>query len=181
MAAPALTLAAWLPSEAHATVARALSLPELVTGSRATLLGVPREASSHWETLGGSRRIVTYTRVEVVEPLGGDPGAELLLRTLGGRVGKIGQIVHGEAVLTLDQPTVLFVTDSAEGPPVVTAMGQGEYPVHEEGDGERRLRLSPRMPELHGGADARAAARRLAGRPLGEARQLIAQEWRRGR
>lgn len=175
LAAPVAALAAWLPEEAHATLARALTLGELVKDSRFSLVGTPLEAHSRWESGAGRRRIVTYTRVRVDETYGGSPDTEVLVRTLGGRVGKVGQIVHGEAVLTLQQPTVLFLHETQAGPLRVTAMSQGEYPIVERRQ-VRRLSLSKRLPELVG---KKGATARLENLPVPDARDLITKEWRR--
>src|SRR5690606_13537166 len=91
------------------------------------LLGEAVESYSQWETVGQRRRIVTFTRVLVAEGVLGNPELEVLVQTLGGRVGKIGQIVHGEAVLKLRERSLLFLQDSSEGITRVTAMAQGHY------------------------------------------------------
>lgn len=163
--------AVFLPRVAVATVARALSVKELAQASRAVLLGQPVEANSQWESVGQRRRIVTYTRVLLTENVLGSPESELMVRTLGGRVGEIGQIVHGEAALRLNETSLLFVQDDAEGITRVTAMAQGHYRLLADAQGLGRLKLSPRLGTLLPSKDAAVAA--LKDRTFPEARELI--------
>src|SRR3954470_22682426 len=90
---------------ATATIVRALSLPSLVQGSRRILVVTALAAESHFEELGRRRRIVTDTRVRVEEGLAkADAGErELMVRTLGGAVGSLGERVHGQAQLLVGE------------------------------------------------------------------------------
>jgi hypothetical protein len=144
------TLAAGLPRSTWASTARALSLPELVGTCRYALVGTATDVQSQWETVGDSRRIVSYHRVEIAYPIDGRPPADttLMVRTLGGRVGNIGQLVHGEARLELDAPSVLFLSASRDGVMGVTAMAQGHYPLVADEQRVLRLQVSPNIPEL---------------------------------
>lgn len=166
---------ALLPRLAHATLVRAVSLPELVGISEHALVGVATDAYSRWETVGKSRRIVTYVRVEVAQPIDGRPPAEpsLMLRTLGGRVGDIGQLVHGEARFELDAPTVMFLSPDSDGVLGVTGMAQGHYPLARlEGD-ELRLVESPSMPAMVRAQGS--AVERLVRRTVPEAERLVSE------
>jgi hypothetical protein len=102
---------------------------------------------------------------------GADPEQdELLVRTLGGRVGDIGELVHGEAMLSLGARGVLFVMP-ARGVLTVTAMAQGHYPLRRDTAGAERLRRSPEASELlH---EAGSAVKRLPGLQVAEARTLL--------
>lgn len=157
---------------AHASLARAVPVEELVSRSQHVMLGEPLDAYSVWEQVGQRKHIVTYTRVRALELLGGvDPkGDELLVRTLGGRVGDLGELVHGEALLTLGERGVLFMMPTRAGLSV-TAMAQGHYPLARDAAGAERLRRSPEAKELvneHG-----AAVERLVGLRVPEARTLL--------
>jgi hypothetical protein len=168
--AGAAAAVAW-PGRAEASIARAVTLQELSAASQTALLGTALEANSRWDTVGGRKRIVTTTRVRVDETVAGaPPGAEILVRTLGGQVGDIGQIVHGEAFLLLGEAAVLFLADLGGGESVVTGMAQGHYPVR------GRLRPSPRLSELRGAAGS--AVERLVGQTFTEARHRIQGAWR---
>jgi hypothetical protein len=166
------SLALLLPSPALASIARGLSLSELRRGSGCCVLGTALSAQSRWETVGRNRRIVTTTRLRVEQLLGGAaPGTEALVRTLGGQVGDVGQIVHGEALLLLGQTAALFLMPETQGMHAVMGMAQGHFPIATDDRGDERLRRSPRLPEL---IDAdKSASKLLTGRPLRDAERLI--------
>jgi hypothetical protein len=157
---------------ARASLARAVPVEELVGRSQHVMVGEPLDAYSVWETMGGRKHIVTYTRVRAVELLAGaDPKEdELLVRTLGGRVGELGELVHGEAMLTLGARGVLFVMPT-RGALGVTAMAQGHYPLLRDGAGTERLRRSPEANELL--REEGSAVKRLTGLQVAEARALV--------
>ena len=161
-----------LPSAAHATLFRALSLSALAQMSELILLATPLSASSHWELLGGRQRIVTDTRVRVEDVVAKavPSEGELLVRTLGGTVGDRAAIVDGEAALFIGQTSMLFMVQVG-GVQRVTGMAQGHYPLYEDADRSVHLMPSPRAPELVG--DAEPAMHLLAGRELGNARDLV--------
>jgi hypothetical protein len=163
------------PSLAHASVARALSLRDLSRGSGRIIRGVPQDKYAQWETHGGRRRIVTYTRVLVSEDLGRtDRESEVLVMTWGGRVDGIAQLVHGEAALGTQQDCVLFLSKPVAGVRRVTAMAQGHYLVEREGQKDFRLRRSPQLDALIGARDS--AVDRLHHRSLNEATRMIQGE-----
>lgn len=159
-----------------ATSARPVSLRELLQRSRHALLATPTDTQTRWETAYGSRRIVTYTRVLVAQALDGRSAneREIMIRTLGGQVGHIGQVVHGEARLEMDKSSALFIDLDDEQVWRVTAMAQGHYPLRLDADGVRRLVRSPDLPELH--PDAAAAVHLLPGRTVLEAEHLLAEQ-----
>ena len=160
-----------LPRVALATVARAMSVKDLTDNSRAVLLGEPVEAYGEWARIGEQRRIVTYTRVLLREPVLGNPESEVMVQTLGGRVGKIGQVVHGEAALRLNEPSLLFLQDADSGVTRVTAMAQGHYRLVSDTQGIERLKLSPRLASLL--PSKSAAVDRLRDKTFPEARDIV--------
>ena len=56
---------------ADATVGRAVSVEELVRRSHGVLGATPLERMAEWARVGGTRRIVTLTRVRVEEAVAG--------------------------------------------------------------------------------------------------------------
>lgn len=166
-----------LARSGQASLARGASLADLAHRSRHALIGLPLAIECRWEYVGAKKRIVTYTRVRVDEPLGGDAtDSEIWVRTLGGKVGKTGQIVHGEAMLLLGERALLFLATSKDGVLEVTEMAQGHFPIRPDGSGTERLMPSPRVPELR---DAeRSAARELVGKLVPDARTLVRKAWR---
>jgi hypothetical protein len=168
--------AAWAsPRLAEATMARAIRLPELVGLSRFALVGTATDAYSRWETVGKTRRIVTYVRLEVTQPIDGRPPPEtsLMVRTLGGRVGDLGQLVHGEARFELGAASVIFVSPDTDGVLGITAMAQGHYPLQLGADDIPRLNPSPNMPTLT--RIEGSAVQRLVRRTVTEAEGLVSE------
>lgn len=156
---------------ASATVVRAVPLSVLVQSSRRVLVVTPLAAESHFEELGRRRRIVTDTRVRVEEQIESPQGvdSELLVRTLGGAVGRQGELVHGQARLELGQSCVLFLLQAPEGLHYVNAMAQGHYPLRSSA--ARELMRSPDLPEI---LDFdRSAVKELAGTELRTAGERI--------
>ena len=168
------------PPTASAGQAVAISLKELARRSRRVTVATRLHGEGRWEVVGSQRRIVTYSRVRVDELIDGESSeSELVVRTLGGRVGKIGQIVHGEAQLVKGHPNLLFLHELREGVHAVTAMAQGQFLLRADSRGARRLHPSPYRGRL---IDApHSAARLLLGRNLPEAARLIREARRSAR
>jgi hypothetical protein len=112
--------------------------------------------------------------VRVDESIAGSAtDSEILVRTLGGKVGKIGQVVHGEALLRIGESAVLFVGDAPDGTPSIAGMSQGHYPLRPDSSGTRR------WPGARGCQSSwgRPAVAKLSGRSLPEARELVQKAW----
>jgi hypothetical protein len=159
-------------NHADAAVARALGIRELVDRSKRVVVATPLDQACEWQVIGGSRRIVTLTRVRVEELVtGATPEAsELMVQTLGGRVGKIGQLVEGEAQLLVGESSLVFTREALSGLYAVTAMAQGHYPIGVEARG-KVLRPSRSMPALVGGKES--AVERLRNVTLADAVTLV--------
>lgn len=163
------------PAIAFAGAAVPISLTALVARSRHVVVATPRVADSTWEEIGGSKRLVTYTRLTIEDAL--DDRAidetEILVRTLGGRLGPIGQIVHGEAELRRDETAVFFVKPRTDGGTYhITGLSQGHYPLLADKQSVRRLTQSPHLPTFVT-KQADAAVTRLSGQSLLAARSLV--------
>jgi hypothetical protein len=115
------------PSDAAASVSIAVSFDQLVKDADSVAVITAGEAQSAWE----DGRIVTYTKVHVDQGVAGElvAGNDTYVSTLGGVVGKIGQLVDGEPVLIKDKPSLLFLRKFKTGAFEVSARGQGQYPV----------------------------------------------------
>jgi hypothetical protein len=172
-----MSLVGLYETPAFGAVAKALSLGDLVKKSTSTLVVTAVAQHSSWVEIAGSRRIVTDTRARVEELVAGlDPSAsEVLLRTLGGRVGTVGQIVEGEAEFTLKETSLTFLTQFEPSLYAVTAMAQGNYPVVER-SGVRTLATNRVLPSLL--KRAGSAVELLAGRKLTDALALVRAEHR---
>src|SRR4051812_18654164 len=98
-----------VPREANASLAGAASLEDLPRSSSGIARVTAEGSESAWE----DGRIVTYSRVRVDSVIAGRaPGdaRALRIRTRGGRVGDIGQIVEGEAVFSPAESSLVFLT-----------------------------------------------------------------------
>ena len=162
------------PTRAGATVARGLTLEALSKRSEHILVGTPLASSARYEVIGGRRRIVTDTRLRVEETLARSaPGdSEVFVRTLGGVLDGVGELVHGEAELVLNERSVVFLGARSDGVRFFQGMAQGHYPLLREAS-RFVLRPSPKVPELT--RIAQTAVARLSGRDVGEARRLIVE------
>lgn len=117
-----------VPTDASASVSIAVGFEMLVKDADVVAVITPHEAKSVWE----DGRIYTYTRVKVDQGVAGDlgAGAEGWVRTMGGVVGKIGQLVDGEPVLVPGKQSLLFLRRFKPGDVFeVSARAQGQYPV----------------------------------------------------
>ena len=162
-------LSAW-GFPASATVVRSLSLPALVQSSRSIVVVTALASESHYEELGRRRRIVTDTRVRVEERLAKESlESEVMLRTLGGSVDRVGELVHGQARLSLGKPCVAFLLRGPDGLHYFNGMAQGHYPLSEAS--VKRLLKSPDLGEVLQAQDS--AVKELVGRELSTAAQRI--------
>jgi hypothetical protein len=131
LVASALTLAAaamFVPTDASASVSIAVPYEALVKDADAIAVVSAGDASAVWE----DGRIYTYTKFKVEQGVGGElaTGNEGFVRTMGGVVGKIGQMVDGEAVLSKEGQSLLFLRRfNMKGVYEVSARAQGHYPV----------------------------------------------------
>lgn len=172
-----MSLVGLYEGQALGAVAKALTLPDLLKKSTSTLVIKAVAQRSSWVTMAGSQRIVTDTEARVEELVAGvDPSAtQIMLRTLGGRVGNIGQIVEGEAELSVGETSLSFVTQFEPAIYAVTAMAQGHYPVVNQA-GARMLVTNRVLPALL--KRSGSAVERLAGKKLTDALAMVRAERR---
>lgn len=202
VASAALTTGVLAPNDAQASVMIAVPFDALVKDADAVAVVVPQDARSVWE----DGRIYTYTKMRVDTRVAGDPGgSELWVRTMGGVVAKIGQLVDGEPVFTPNKPSLLFLRRfDATGTWEVSARAQGQYPIvlDEDAKTKRVVRsgnvgvlLPPKQvpTQVQGPVSPQAAADQaktdvskirlaqdvLHGRALDEATKEIATAWKR--
>jgi hypothetical protein len=163
--------AAFVAAPAQATLLRGLPLPALVQRSQRILVLEPFDAVWRYADIGGRRSIVTDTRARVHESWASPGESELTLRTLGGRLDGVGELVHGQPVLELGARAVAFLTLSHDRRVWwVTGMAQGHFPL--SGAGETSRLLSSRgLPDIVN--IETSAVRQLVGQKLVEARELV--------
>jgi len=165
--------AALLTREAGATLARGLSLRALARASTRALVAVPLAAECRWADFGGQRCIVTDTRLRTDQAVLGETaaGEEFIVRTLGGRIGSLGERVEGQPTLRFGEGCVVFLVASGLGVEFVTGMAQGHFPLRRDQAGVLRLTASRQLPKLLFPEGSAALA--LSGRDLATARGLV--------
>jgi len=178
LAALVLSLALVAPA-ARASVSIAVTWESLLRESTAAALVTPVETRSVWE----NGRIYTYARVHLDRPVSGDLGPTsdgcVWVRTMGGVVGKIGQLVEGEPVLAPGQQSLLFLHPGPVGAFEVTARGQGQFPVSPGEKVRTRLVRNTGVGVLvppHGTA-SRLAADVVHGRALDDVVREVVEAW----
>lgn len=131
------------PKPSRASIVVAALFDAVVADSSDAAVVTPVEQRALWE----NGRIYTYTRVHVDRPVAGSlgAGADAWVRTMGGVVGKVGQVVDGEPTFTVGRPSFVFLhanEATASGTFDVTARAQGQFPVVLGEDQRARLRAS---------------------------------------
>jgi hypothetical protein len=173
-------------SDAHASVSIAVTWDALLKQSSSAVVVTPVESRAVWE----DGRIYTYTHLRVDRGVAGEltAGADAWVRTMGGVVGKVGQLVEGEPVFVPAQPSLVFLHAGPVGAFEVTARGQGQFPIVADDP-----KLPPRIVRSHsvgalmaprtppssssGTAGARLAADVIHGRPVDDVARDVASAW----
>ena len=170
---------ALLPRPAAATLVIGLTLHQLVERSAHIVVVRALDSTSSHTTLGGRRCIVTDTRVQVQDVLAKTSPSEqvLTVRTLGGRVGGMGELVLGQAIFSPATPDVAFLKRGADGAHWFVGMAQGHYPLRVDSERELTLQHSTSLPEIRNFQTS--AVRELSGMRLTAARRLLQQAGRR--
>jgi hypothetical protein len=157
--------------EAHATLMRGLSLRALVSRSERIAVLEPFATSSRYAIIGGRKSLVTDTRVGVHQDWADAAESELTLRTLGGRLDGLAELVHGQPVLELGVRAVAFLKRSRhEQTYWAMGMAQGHFPLTDDGETSRLLANRGLPSLLH---IETSAVRQLVGRELHEAHELV--------
>jgi len=185
------------PHEAHASVSFAVGYDEMVTDADMVAVVTPMDQRSVWE----DNRIVTYTHLKVDEAVAGQaaPSSEVWVKTLGGSVGKIGQLVDGEPVFVQGKSSLVFGRALRPGTFTVVARAQGQFPVLVDTASKRKSvirngncgllltrsqaavsQVGPVAPQARAAAPAVVAAvDALHGRALEDVTRDIAAQWKR--
>ena len=188
------TLGTALPMARDATASTSVEVTfeELVHSATAVAVITPIELHAARE----SGRAVTHVRAKVASLIAGSLPDEIVVRTLGGVVDRIGEIVEGQASFAVDQPVLVFVRPSKSEPGqfAVVALAQGQFPVVTGPDAKVRIvggpnpgalvppgahRLEWLSKILPPGATPRPARALLAERTLEDVRRLVVSSWDR--
>jgi len=81
------------------------------------------------ELVGPRRTIESRVTVQVISPLKGQPGTELVFRVPGGRVGRYRRVFVGAPTFTAGDEVLLFLTGRAPAMPLPYGLSQGVYRV----------------------------------------------------
>jgi hypothetical protein len=185
---PATLLAALLlfGPPASATTMLRLDVPELSQNSDTVVHGTVRRVESRWS--GDRRRILTDVEIEVTESLKGQPGSTVLVIQPGGKMGDIGQMVHGTASFVPGEEVVVFLERKGASAFQLSGMSQGKYQVRRAADNptalavpedtQHVLLLDPDTRQASSAArktltlqELKAAIRTALGQPAQEKRQ----------
>lgn len=136
----ALTSAMLVPTlttEARASSVAELDLETLSARADRVVVGHVEKMESYF--LAGSARIVTDVTLVAERPVLGDPSASrFVVRHLGGEVGKVGQLVSGEASYRVGQRLVLFAA-KRQGAFFAVGMAQGVLPIRDDHSGVAKV------------------------------------------
>jgi hypothetical protein len=148
-----------------ASVARAVPLPEMVDRADVIAVAVARSSRSFWE----DGRIVTDSILAVDTPvLGSTSGGRLVVRTLGGEVGGLGQRVFGEPWFAPGDRCLVFLERDGAGRLRPIGMAQGVLPIVRAAGGPQVV-PNPDLPAVDdAGLSASVAPWLVAPRPLAE-------------
>jgi hypothetical protein len=169
-------IVSWV-SASSATVVAAIPLGDLVSMSEWVVVANVKSARSHYVTIGGSRRIVTETELDVEQALtanrlsAGVEPSTITVRTLGGTVDDVAQLALGEAQLPVGTRQLLFVDEGSDGTLRVAAMAQGQYPIVVDDKGEAHLQPSPGLDVIVHAEQSAVTA--LAGKSIVQAQALM--------
>lgn len=122
---------------ASATTLLRLDVPELSQNSDTVVHGTVRRVESRWS--GDRRRILTDVEIEVTESLKGQPGSTVLVIQPGGKMGDIGQMVHGTASFVPGEEVVVFLERKGASAFQLSGMSQGKYQVRRAADNATAL------------------------------------------
>lgn len=127
-----LALSLLLAGTAHSTTLLALNVAQLTRNSSTVVRAKVLSSEARWTQ--DKARIITDTRLSVMETWKGTHQAEVLVMQPGGVVGDIGQRVHGTAQFSVGEEVVLFLESRGERF-LLTGMIQGKFVVEASSDG----------------------------------------------
>lgn len=108
-----------------------LETKDLAGQAEAVVVGKVTAAKAQWDEK--KTKIITLTTVQIAETVKGDLKGEVVVRTFGGEVDGLAQLVPGMPQFTKDEEVVLFLKSENKAWHVV-GLGQGKYNVLREKD-----------------------------------------------
>lgn len=173
------------PRSAEASISIAVRFDALVADADLVAEAEPTEHRSVWE----NGRIYTYTRLTIREAVAGTAERDVWVRTMGGVVDKIGQLVEGEPVFTEGTPTLVFLhklRDVQQPTWVVSARAQGQYAILRDVDPkapvlERSSRVGTLVAPRVAQAEAQKSVKAATAPKVAPATGPLAQDLLHGR
>ncbi len=124
---------------ANASVSFEMSVESLVAQAVGVAIATPIQKTSVWQ----DGRIVTYTQLSTDDRISGVVETQTWVRSYGGEVDGIGQIVEGEPEFTKGKPCLVFLKKHQQGFFEIVGRGQGLFGV--QLDAAQAPRISPRV------------------------------------
>lgn len=172
----ALVCVAALPGPAAASGAPRWSTEQLASFADVVMIARVEDLTAGWDAETNS--IYTYVTVEVEQVLKGTvPQSRVVIKQMGGRVGRVGLHVADQADFEVGETVLLFLeVRPRDGTLYTSALWQGKWTV----DGDRRSRYAIRQEPAHSSVGAieeqtldavervvaRASRSRAASRPI---------------
>lgn len=157
---------------------RGLPLRSMIAQSEHVVLLTGLDSRCLSISIAGRPTIVTEARLRVEEVLTKQApnGVELLVRSLGGVLDGVGELVHGQAEFARDAQCLAFLSRAPDASLWVTGMAQGHYPIATPTSAEALLSASPHLAALRD--FEHSAVKSLVGQKLQQARRLIEESAR---
>lgn len=129
--------------DTFASSVAALDLDALSTRADRIVVGQVVKIDPHFVAPGSPRIVTDVTLRAEQNVLGGDSSADrIVVRHLGGEVGRVGQMVYGEATYFVGERVVLFAAER-QGSFFAVGMAQGVLPIAQDAAGVARLQPRP--------------------------------------
>jgi hypothetical protein len=112
---------------AQATLVPALSLEDLVEQSEIIAHGRVTSSWAVWDN--GHKYIWTHYRIEVLDPLRGNPGASVVASEPGGSLDGVTMRISGAPDYAVGEEAIVFLYRTPIGYLRATGYGQGKYTV----------------------------------------------------
>jgi len=120
-----------VPAIALGAVMVKLETKDLAGQADAVVVGTVTASKAQWNE--GKTKIITLSTVKIAETVKGDLKGEVPVRTFGGEVDGLAQLVPGMPQFAKDEEVVLFLKSEDKAWHVV-GLGQGKFTVLREKD-----------------------------------------------
>lgn len=151
-----LLLLAW-HSALQATTVAAPEFPDLVNQSDYIVRSVVKSTRAEVVQTQRGRKVYTYVELEVREVIAGVPPSPLVLRILGGRVGKDVMILEGAPQFHVGDEDILFVQGNGQQIYPLVAIMHGRYPIEKEVGSESEFMARSNLEPLRSTAEVSQA------------------------